>query len=169
LRCKVSKILKKLYVLIHTGQDFKKHKLPSTQHITSQNPPYYTCLCVSRSTHLSTDDIIKPILTSVTVLPYNMYFALALPRQLVTNWRTKSCFLCSITITLALLAVSLWYCQRITIETFGKTARFQIFYQHFHACIRPEEHVKFRVHSLLLSSESSVFTAATQKPNNQSM
>ena len=69
-----------------------------------------SCLCISRYTHLSTDDIIKPIFTSVTILPYNMYFTLALSRQLVAHWRTKPSFFCPVTITLALLAVSLWYC-----------------------------------------------------------
>ena len=117
-------------MFLYTGQDFKKHKFPFTQHIASQNPPALH--------YLSTDDIIKPIFTSVTVLPHNMYFALALPRQLVTKWRTEPSFLRSVTITLALLAVSLRYCQRITIETFGNTTRFQIFYQHFHAHIYPQ-------------------------------
>jgi len=96
-----------LYTLDKILRNVSYHALSTLPHRTLL---YYLCLCVSRSTHLSTDDIIKPIFTSLTVLPYNMYFALALPRQLVTNWRTKPSFLCSITIALALLAVSLRYC-----------------------------------------------------------
>jgi hypothetical protein len=60
--------------------------------------------------YFSTDDIIETIFAPITVLPDNMYLAVALPRQLVTHRRAKACFLCPITITLTLLAVSFWYC-----------------------------------------------------------
>jgi hypothetical protein len=69
-------------------------------------------------TYFSTDDVIETIFTPVTVLPHDMYFALALPRELVTDWRAKHSFFCSVTVTLTLLAVSLWYCQCITIKAF---------------------------------------------------
>jgi hypothetical protein len=67
-------------------------------------------LNLANYTYFSTDDIIETVFTPITVLPDNMYFAVALSGQLVTDRRAEACFLCSVMITLALLAVSFWYC-----------------------------------------------------------
>jgi hypothetical protein len=67
-------------------------------------------LIVQHYTYFSTDDIIETVLTSLTILPDNMYLAVALPRQLVADGRAKARLLCSITVTLTPLAVSFWYC-----------------------------------------------------------
>jgi len=79
---------------------------------------YYIRCSNLNYTYLTADDIIKTVFTPVTVSPCDMNFALALPRELITDRRAKASFLCSITVTLALLTVSLRYGQSITIETY---------------------------------------------------